>query len=401
MPTFPEGGLRAWLCIAGSWLAIFVTFGYSNTFGVFQDYYQFIGYPDQSASNISWVGSVQLFLQFSMGAIAGPLYDKGYFYHLVITGSVIYIVGLFMTSLCKEFWQTVLAQGICVGLGIGLLFLPALSIISHYFHRRRALAIGIAVTGSSTGGICLPIMLNNLIASHGFRHAVQYTGYLIMGCLLFSIILMKPRIPPNPNAPPRPSPKQLFSSLPYTLLCAALFFISEGIFFPIFYLQVYAQLHGVSHTLVFYTLAILNAASVFGRLTPNMLADSFGPLNLSFIMSVCSGIIIWAMFGAGTNGGLIVVTILYGFFSGAYVSMMSPALISLAHNFGEIGMRMGMGMLVMSFAALSGTPITGALLDRYGFYAPIIWSGVCVLVGSALTAASIYFQIRVKGTWKV
>jgi MFS family permease len=53
-----------------------------------------------------------------------------------------------MTSLCTEFWQLVLAQGLGAGLGGGILFLPAISVISHYCTRRRALAIGVVVTGS-------------------------------------------------------------------------------------------------------------------------------------------------------------------------------------------------------------------------------------------------------------
>ena len=108
---FPDGGLRAWAAIAGAFLVctspticsilmcvhkltllVFATFGYANTFGVYQDYYQFTGYPEETASAFSWIGSVQLFLQFSLGAISGPLYDRGYFYHLIISGSIIYIV---------------------------------------------------------------------------------------------------------------------------------------------------------------------------------------------------------------------------------------------------------------------------------------------------------------------
>lgn len=108
---FPDGGLRAWAAVAGAFLVctsstiypfhiyvntlispVFATFGYANTFGVYQDYYQFTGYPEQTASAISWIGPVQLFLQFSLGAISGPLYDRGYFYHLIVSGSIIYIV---------------------------------------------------------------------------------------------------------------------------------------------------------------------------------------------------------------------------------------------------------------------------------------------------------------------
>lgn len=64
----------------------------ANTFGVFQSYYQFQGYPNETASTISWVGSVQLFFQFALGAVSGPLYDRGYFYYLFAAGSVIYII---------------------------------------------------------------------------------------------------------------------------------------------------------------------------------------------------------------------------------------------------------------------------------------------------------------------
>jgi hypothetical protein len=44
---------------------------------------------------------------------------------MLITGSVIYVVSLFMVSLCKTYWQAILAQAIGMGLGEGLLFLPA------------------------------------------------------------------------------------------------------------------------------------------------------------------------------------------------------------------------------------------------------------------------------------
>jgi MFS family permease len=61
-----------------------------------------------------------------------------------------------MTSLCKTYWQLFLAQGITVGLGIGTIFLPSVSIIPQWFQRRRAFATGIVISGSSIGGICFP-----------------------------------------------------------------------------------------------------------------------------------------------------------------------------------------------------------------------------------------------------
>jgi hypothetical protein len=160
-----------------------------------------------------------------------------------------------MTSLAKEFWQTMLAQGIGIGIGTGLIFLPALSVISQYFLKRRSLALGIVTTGSSVGGelatwhfetglikpgICLPIMLNNLIASHGFPKAVQYSGYLLLGVLIMACALVHPRfVPASLRTGPmkKPSPAALFKSKPYSLLVAGLFFVAWGLFFPIFYIR--------------------------------------------------------------------------------------------------------------------------------------------------------------------
>lgn len=51
-----------------------------------------------------------------------------------------------------------------MGLGLGLTFLPSLSVVGHHFRARRALAVGVAISGSSAGGIVFPIMLNRCAA---------------------------------------------------------------------------------------------------------------------------------------------------------------------------------------------------------------------------------------------
>jgi len=58
---------------------------------------------------------------------------------------------MMMTSICTEYWQIVLAQGLVTGIGAGALFLPSITIIPMYFTTRKALAQGIAATGSSIG----------------------------------------------------------------------------------------------------------------------------------------------------------------------------------------------------------------------------------------------------------
>lgn len=80
-------------------------------------------------------------------------------------------------------------------------------------------------------------MLNRLIQSHGFERAVQYTGYLLLGCLILANALIHPRITPGSGSGPKPSLKVIFSDKGYSMLVTGLFFVAWGLFFPIFYLQ--------------------------------------------------------------------------------------------------------------------------------------------------------------------
>jgi hypothetical protein len=90
-PTFevPDGGWSAYSVVLGSWLLFIATFGYVNAFGVYQAYY--ISALGTSSSAISWIGSVQIWIQFSMGLLVGKLFDDGYCRALMVTGSTLYV----------------------------------------------------------------------------------------------------------------------------------------------------------------------------------------------------------------------------------------------------------------------------------------------------------------------
>lgn len=47
--------------------------------------------------------------------------------------------------------QIFLSQGVCVGIGAGLLLTPSLAILAMYFEQRRAFVVGLAICGSSVG----------------------------------------------------------------------------------------------------------------------------------------------------------------------------------------------------------------------------------------------------------
>ena len=97
-----------------------------------------------------------------VGALTGPIYDAGYFRHLLVVGSFLIVFGQMMLSLCTEYWQVLLAQAFCVGIGTGCLFVPSVAILSTYFTTRLATAMGLAASGSSLGEEFLLLKLYSL-----------------------------------------------------------------------------------------------------------------------------------------------------------------------------------------------------------------------------------------------
>lgn len=87
-----------------------------------------------------------------LGFIVGPIYDAGFFRYLLSGGSFLIILGTVLQSLCKHYWQYLLAQGLLIGLGTGCLAILCVAITSLWFTTRLPLANGLAACGSGLGG---------------------------------------------------------------------------------------------------------------------------------------------------------------------------------------------------------------------------------------------------------
>ncbi|KAH9474434.1 MFS transporter asaE [Psilocybe cubensis] len=403
--TLPEGGLRAWSVVAGVFLSQFCSFGYTNAYGVYNDFYVRRYLVETSTSSqISWIGSVQLWLCLSVGLFTGRAFDAGYFYHLMIGGSILFVFSLFMVSITQpeHYYQLFLSQGIGLGLAIGILYVPGLGILSHYFKRRRALAIGIATCGSAVGGALHPIMLNKWFqGSLGFHSGVKASAGLNAGLLIISLLLMKPKYPPN-----RKKANSTFRSMrlflrdpPYVIMIFGTVITLSGLYYPIFFVQLNAIKNGISPNLAFYTIAILNAASVMGRISTNALVYRLGAFNVVVFCIFIASVLVFCTLAIKTAAGTITFAILYGFFSGAYVSLLAPMIGTTADNDSEIGARLGICFTFTGFGGLVGTPIAGALLSTsFIWWRPTIYSGVAVLSGSICFFTSRWLLARRRHT---
>ncbi|KAJ5250084.1 hypothetical protein N7489_000494 [Penicillium chrysogenum] len=403
-PPPPNGGLTAWLQVAGAFFLFFNSWGIVNTFGVYQSYYEETLLPGYSASSISWIGTIQGFLLFIVGVVVGPVFDKGYLKTLIAIGSFLVVFGLMMTSLATKYYQIFLAHGVAVGTGCAFLFLPSVAIVATYFTSRRAVATGITASGvASASSVIFPIVFHKLIGPLGFGWTTRVIAFIALGGLLFSLAVMKMRLPP-PKQTRKLIDTSAFKESPFIVLSLALFFAFIGLYFPFFYLPTFftTYLHS-NENIAFYSVAILNAASVFGRITPGLLADRIGSLNTIVPISLIATVLAFAWIGIRNEAGTIVFAIIYGYASGAIVSLPPTIVAKITPNMSIVGTRMGMCFTFAGLGLLIGNPIAGALLDleHAVFWKAQLFSAMTVVTGAALFIVLRFIKSRHGEGWKI
>lgn len=373
----PDGGLTAWLQVLAGYFLFFNTWGLINAFGVFQTYYSTELLPHEADSTIAWIGTLTAFLQCASPVTWGPIFDMGSPRYLVLCGSFAVVFGLMMTSLCREYWALIFAQGICIGVGGGALFVTATSILPSYFSKKRALVMGLAASGSSLGGVIYPIMFAQLQPRVGFGWAVRAMGLLAFLTLIIPCVVIKPRV--RPPGRRKIFDTSIFKEVTFEIFNLATFWGFVGQYIPYFFIQQYAITHGVDKEHAFFTLTLLNIGSIPGRIVPSLLADKkFHPLKVLGTLTFLASILAFCWIGiTDTTAGLMIWCWLYGFCSGAFVSLQGAAVASMTDDMSTIGTRFGINMFAGALGILIGSPVGGAIF-------PTSWPGAQVFCGVTL-----------------
>ncbi|KAJ7902776.1 major facilitator superfamily domain-containing protein [Mycena olivaceomarginata] len=397
---FPDGGVRAWGTVFGAFMVNFSCFGAISSFGVFEEHYSANQLKDQPLSTISWIGSLQLSLILLMGCVSGPLFDAGYLKSLIASAGALYVFCLFMTSISTELYQFVLSQGLGVGIAMGVIFSPCMSTIGHHFKKYRIIAFGIFATGGSVGGTVIPIAMRRLFEEVGFKWAVRILAFLVLFCTICGFICCTTRLPPRTGM--RIVDFSVFQDRAYSLLVFGIGVVALGIYAPVSYGVTYAIAHGVSEDLAFYSLSILNALSLVGRIIPNLIAQRTGPINVLITACALSGVLDFVWITAQSTAGILAFNGAFGFVSGAYVSIVPASVASLGTNPQDIGLRLGMSFFVAAFFWLASSPIQGALINLHGTYWPAaVFSGSMVLTGVAMMLVARTLVTRRTGRQRV
>lgn len=337
---------------------------------------------------------MQGFLLAFTTIFAGPILDRGHPHWLIIIGGFLVVFGMMMTSLCRTYWQLFLAQGVCIGLGSGQIFITAVALIPGWFEGRRALATGLAAGGSAIGGIIYPIVFIRLQPLIGFGWAVRVIGFIALATILLSLSVAKQRTLP----PPRPKIIDFsgFRELLFTMFCVLSFLGAMGLYIPYFFIIDYArQKEGIRPELASYMLPIISSGGLIGRTIPGVIADRFGCLQTLTFTTAVAALLAFAWIAVtDSEAGLICWSILYGIFSGPFVSLQTPTVAAITPDMRIVGGRMGMSTFCLALGVLVGNPVAGAIQGSGEWIGLQAFCGGTLALSAVLTGITMWVKAR-------
>lgn len=292
--------------------------------------------------------------------------------------------------------------------------------VAHWFMKRRGLASGVAFIGGGFGGVLFPLMIQSLLPKVGWAWSIRILGFVLLVLCAFSIVLCRSRVPPRKGAATTwrdalPDARIFLDGTGAMALTTIGVLLTDlAYFIPVTYVSSYyiarQNLSGEALTgaaaFAYQLLAILNAASCFGRAVAGEVADRCGRYNtmvVSLFLCIISAVAFWlpdTLASGLTNDGLLICfVLLFGFVSGSNVSLTPICLGQLCET-QEYGRYYASCFTVVSFGVLVSIPIAGALLGAVDSTGREVYWGAALFTGLSYVASFLCFvwvRIKVKG----
>ncbi|KAJ5770460.1 uncharacterized protein N7511_002511 [Penicillium nucicola] len=383
---FPDGGLRSWSVVLGSFLLLMSSFGVMNTTGILQNYFSSHQLSQYSPSAVGWIPGLFTFFGLSVSVQVGPMFDRYGPTGILMAGTAIYVTGLMLLAESSEYWHFVLTLGVLSGTGAALLSTVALASVPQWFDRKAGLAIGISMAGAGLGGVLFPLMLRAGFSKLGYKWTIRLLAFIVLALCIVGTFLVKARLPKGEE---------------FTWLTMGIFSLELVVFASLGLYPTYVVLQGFSTNTSVLLLSVLNIASTVGRLIAGGIADRYGRINTQAALIALGALavfVIWLPFG-DTLPGLYTFSSVFGLASGSFLSL-APACIGQISKASEVGGRFGLTYSIVSFATLICIPIGGEMLDKVGKKAMVAYLGSVLIVALGMFVMARWACLSYRWRWQ-
>lgn len=188
----PDGGY-GWIVSFASCIAMFFSLGNAFIFAVLLP--TFVEAFDAPHGTTAWIGSICGGIMTGSGIVVGALADYYGNEKIIFIGAIAIFSGFMLASYSTELWHLYLLYGVIAGMGMSCVFISAIGVTGPWFTTKRALALGIAFSGSGLGQLCLSFTANALIRVYSWRGCLRGLAVIEGVSILIASYFIK-RYPP-------------------------------------------------------------------------------------------------------------------------------------------------------------------------------------------------------------
>uniref|UniRef100_A0A8R1DWE0 MFS domain-containing protein n=1 Tax=Caenorhabditis japonica TaxID=281687 RepID=A0A8R1DWE0_CAEJA len=181
VPLPPDGGW-GWVVVLGSFFVHVFADGFVYSFGVLVETLMLEFNANNTTSSL--IISLLTGLTLGSGPLASAVCNKYGCRITTITGACIALVGCACSYFATAMWHIVISVGVIMGIGFGLMYCPAIVIVTMYFENKRSLATGIAVAGAGVGTVLFAPINAFLINNYGWRSVFLAFMFVLVLCAL-------------------------------------------------------------------------------------------------------------------------------------------------------------------------------------------------------------------------
>ncbi|KAI0165399.1 major facilitator superfamily domain-containing protein [Hypoxylon sp. FL1284] len=419
--------------LLSAFVAIALTIGYNQCFGVFQEYYlspsQDILTPapaDQVSpptALLAFVGTLCYGLTWAGGLFVNPVISR--IEHgawtpttpstrlwrrrllrllrprtITVSGVLVTTLGFTLASFSRSIWHLLLTQGFLVGLGMSLLYFPLLAPAPEFFTNHRATAMGFILAGGGAGGLIFSPVIRALLSSVGGRWTLRiYAVINLLAGLPVAWAVPRSRFAgvSTADAPERQNThvsRALATQATFIFSVIAAFLQSAGAQLPLSFIPSYTTSLGLNVSQGANYLAASNAINAVSRVLTGYAGDRLGRQNtlvLTLLLAATSVFALWlsSVLAAASPSSLplwLAFIALYSVSAGGYYALF-PALIAEVFGIRHYAAVNAFILFVRGLGTMFGSPVGGQLLGSAELGAAA-YAGIAYWDGALLMGAT-------------